>query len=375
MKKTGVGLVGSGFMGKSHAFAWNAVKTAFGDIPTPDLVALAEISDDLARQKAGEFGFRKAVSDWRLLLSDPEIDVISITSPNQFHQEMAIAALEAGKHVWCEKPMGISVADGQAMADVAARYPERVTLLGYNYVQNPMMRLASDIISEGGIGRIHHVRAWFDEDYMAENMISAHGAWRVSLEKAGRGALADMMCHVLSLLDGLVAPVSSLVADLQIVHEKRPIPEGGAQIVENEDTANVLVRFANGATGYLGSSRVPWGRKNWIGLELYGTEGTITFNQEHMNEIHVYQNTGNRARDGFRTIMSGPLHPPYDRFCVAPGHQVGINDLKTMEAAHLLNCIAGKEQPRFDFAKGLKIEKTLAAMVESHEGRKWVDLA
>src|SRR5690606_11303348 len=148
MHPLGVGLIGTGYMGKCHALAWNAVAPVFGDVSRPRLLRLAEVDAALAERRAAELGFRQATGDWRDLIHDPEIDVISITTPNKFHAEMAIAALEAGKHVWCEKPMAPSFAESEAMAG-AARNSGKVAMLGYNYIQNPMIRHIAALVSEG----------------------------------------------------------------------------------------------------------------------------------------------------------------------------------------------------------------------------------
>src|SRR5690349_21646711 len=167
MKPLTIGLIGTGYMGKCHALAWNAVAAVFGDVPRPRLAMLAEASQELADTKARELGFERATGDWRMLLDDPGIDVISITTPNAFHPEMAIAALEAGKHVWCEKPMATKLHDAERML-AAARSSGKVAALGYNYIQNPIIRLIRRILDEGRIGEVNHVRIEMDEDYMAD---------------------------------------------------------------------------------------------------------------------------------------------------------------------------------------------------------------
>lgn len=163
----GVGLIGSGYMGKCHALAWTSAATVFPDVERPRLVALADASPELAQQQAQTFGFGRGTGDWRDLVADPAIDVISIAAPNQFHAEMAVAALEAGKHVWCEKPMATSLENATRMRDAASR-SGRTAILGYNYIQNPMIRLARAIIDEGRIGTVNHIRLEMDEDYMAD---------------------------------------------------------------------------------------------------------------------------------------------------------------------------------------------------------------
>ena len=157
----GVGLIGTGYMGKCHALAWNGVKAVFGDCARPRLVQLAEVTQDLAQRKADEFGFQRGTGDWRELVADPDVEVVSITTPNAFHAEMAIAALEAGKHVWCEKPMAVALVDAERMA-AAAKASGKVAVLGYNYIQSPLMRQIEALLQEGAIGTVNHIRLEMD---------------------------------------------------------------------------------------------------------------------------------------------------------------------------------------------------------------------
>ena len=163
----GVGLIGTGFMGKCHAIAWSAVGAVFPDVAKPRLVHLGEVNEELARRKAGEFGFAKASGDWRAVVNDPEVDIVSLTTPNQFHPEMAIAILQAGKHLWCEKPMAPSFAEAEAMA-AAAKKSGKVAALGYNYIQSPAIRHIGALLDEKIIGEVNHLRIEMDEDFMAD---------------------------------------------------------------------------------------------------------------------------------------------------------------------------------------------------------------
>ena len=206
MAAIGVGLIGTGYMGKCHALAWTAVHAVFGDGPAVRLAHLVEISDELAARRAAEFGFARAGSDWRALVEDPAVDVVSVTTPNQFHAEMAIAALEAGKHVWCEKPMATSLADAERMAD-AARASGKVAVLGYNYIQNPMIRQIGALLGAGTIGRVTHVRLEMDEDFMADP--AAPFGWK-SDKASGHGALDDFGVHPVSLIQTLLGAITEV---------------------------------------------------------------------------------------------------------------------------------------------------------------------
>ena len=374
MSNIGIGLIGTGFMGKSHALAWHTVKATFGTSLTPRLEMLCEADEDLARQKADEYGFAHAITDWQALVSDPRVDVVSITTPNSLHRDMAIAALEAGKHVWCEKPMALTVEDAEAMTKAAAKSGTK-TLLGYNYVRNPALQHARRLIQEGAIGRIVDFRGQVDEDYLANEDLT--WTWRCRIDQGGLGVLGDITCHLVSLAHYLVGDITDLSATIETAYPTRPLGDGSGQsgAVENEDIAHSLVKFENGIKGILASSRVAWGRKNVIRVEIHGTKGMICFDQERMNELELYlAEEGDPANRGMRKILTGPAHEPYGQFCPAPGHQLGINDLKCIEASQFLDAIDQDDEAWPNFAEGLKIEKIIHGMARSSEEGRWISV-
>jgi predicted dehydrogenase len=368
MAGLGVGLIGTGYMGKCHALGWNAVASVFGDVERPRLLGLAEIDADLATRKAKELGFAYGTGNWRDLLSDPDIDVISVTTPNQFHAEMAIAALEAGKHVWCEKPMATSLADAERML-AAQRASGKVAVMGYNYIQNPLVRHMAALIRAGSIGAVTHVRVEMDEDYMADP--SEPFYWK-SEASSGYGALDDFAVHPLSLLSVLVGFPSDVMAAMAKPYADRPAREGGRRPVENQDIANVLLTFEGGASGVLMANRSAWGRKGRIFIQIYGSDGSLLFDQERMNEFQFYDRSGNPANHGFRTVLASGHHAPYGQFVPAPGHGLGFNDLKVIECRELMAAIAGRSAHVVDFETGLGFERAVHAMARSHVERQWV---
>jgi predicted dehydrogenase len=366
----GVGLIGTGYMGKCHALAWNAVKPVFGDGPTPKLLHLGEATADLAASRAEEFGFARSTGNWREVIADPEVEVVSITTPNAFHAEMAIAALEAGKHVWCEKPMAVSFADAERMA-LAAQRSGKVAALGYNYIQNPMMRHIRTLLGEGAIGTVNHIRFEMDEDFMADP--EALFYWK-SEASSGYGALDDFGVHPLSLIQYLFGDVSYVMAQLGKPFSDRPTAGGGRREVETFDIANILFELGEGISGVMALNRSAWGRKGRIAMQIFGSKGTIAFDQERFNEFQLYT-VGDRATEqGFRTVLAAPRHAPYDRFIPAPGHGLGFNDLKIIEAHELLKAIRGEAAQLVDFGAGLRIERSVHAMAQSHRERRWVEV-
>jgi predicted dehydrogenase len=373
MEEIGIGLVGTGFMGKTHALAYRAVRAVMGEVPDCRLELLCDRPAERAKEMAAQFGFTRSTDDWRALVDDPKVDLVSITTPNALHHDIALAAMARGKHVYCEKPMAVTLDQAREMA-AAAKASGVKTLVGYNYIKNPAFTHAQRLIAEGRIGRIVHVRGWVDEDYQADPDLP--WTWRARLSEAGLGALGDLGCHIVSMVCGLAGPIESLIADTQIVHETRPLPDGsGRAAVENEDIANAVVRFASGAQGSLSASRLAWGRKNCLAWEVYGTEGMITFCQERMNELRLYENRGPNAEQGFRTILTGPDHPPFDRFCPAAGHQLGFLDLKTIELSDLLRAIATDTPAHPSFDDALAYEVVIHAIAESGRSGQRISLA
>jgi predicted dehydrogenase len=337
-------------------------------------VALCDVDSSHARQKASEFGFNSATTNWRDLLADPTIHLISITSPNGMHREMAVAALEAGKHVWCEKPMALTLADAEAMTAAAAKAKGQVTALGYAYLRNPALQYARQLITEGAIGEVFDFRGSVDEDYMADP--SLPWSWRLTRRDAGLGTLGDLTCHLVSLAHELVGEIGSLCAMADVVHDQRPLAGEAGKLaqVENDDIAHAVVRFRSGARGVLSSSRIAHGRKNGLRIEVHGSKGMLWLDNERMNELNLYVADGPVAARGFRRILSSPAHPAYGKFCPAPGHGLGFNELKVIELAEILHAIQQTPSNHIDFARGLRIEKVIHAFAQSSAARAWVSI-
>jgi predicted dehydrogenase len=369
MSAIGVGLIGTGYMGKCHALAWAGVRAVFADTPHVRLATLCEVTVDLAGRRADEFGFASATADWRALIADPAVDVVSVTTPNAFHAEMAIAALEAGKHVWCEKPMAPRLPDAERMAETARR-SGRVAILGYNYIQSPAIRYIKRILDEGRIGAINHFRVEMDEDYLADPEEAF--SWRNGAT-AGYGALDDFAVHPLSLIGALLGRPTSVFGEMSKPYADRP-DGAGRRAVETSDIATALLRLPGGIAGAIHVNRCAWGRKGRLALQIFGSRGAILFDQERFNEVQIYLAEGDIADQGFRTVLMGPAHKPYDRFIVAPGHQMGFNDLKIVECRELLARIAGAPSLTVDFDAGLAIERAVHAIARSSAEGRWVEV-
>lgn len=368
--KLRIGLIGSGFMGKAHAFGYATAARVF-DLPYQlELHTLVDISDEAASKAAAALGFAHATSNWRALAANPAIDVVNITAPNALHKEMALAAIAAGKHVYCEKPLAPLAADARQMAEAAEAAGVK-TQVGFNYLCNPMLILARDMISAGELGEIRGYRGVHAEDYMADSA----GPFTFRHDPAGGGALADIGSHALASAEFLMGqsagPITAVMGDCVTMIAERPDGKGGKRRVEVDDVSRAFLRFASGATGSIEGNWIATGRKMQHDFEVYGTKGALAFSQERFNELHVFSTDDRRGRQGFRRIEAGPDHPPYGLFCVAPGHQLGFNDLKAIEAAGFLDAVAGRRAEPFNFRAGLRIQTLVETIHASSRAGAW----
>ena len=371
--KLRIGLIGSGFMGKAHAFGY-ATATRVFDLPYElELHTIADVNDLAATKAAAALGFSRATAEWRSLVADPDIDVVSITAPNALHKEMALAAIAAGKHVYCEKPLAPLAADASEMTDAAEGAGVK-TQVGFNYLCNPMLGLAREMIAAGDLGEIRGYRGVHAEDYMADSA----GAFTFRHDPAGGGALADIGSHALAtaeFLMGLAArPITSVMGDCVTMIAERPDGKGGKRRVEVDDVGRAFLRFASGATGSIEGNWIATGRKMQHDFEVYGTKGALAFSQERLNELHFFSTEDRRGRQGFRRIEAAPDHPPYGLFCVAPGHQLGFNDLKAIEAAGFLDAVAGRRPEPFNFRAGLRIQTLVETIHASSRAGAWQEV-
>jgi len=372
MKTIGIGLVGSGFMGRSHAHAFRAAPGVFELPLTPVFEMLADVNADAAAKAAAALGFARSTGDWQALVADPAVDLVDITTPNNLHMPIALAAIEAGKPVYCEKPLAPNAADAKRMVDAAERKGVK-TAVGFNYLKNPMVALAREIVASGEIGEVVSFRGIHAEDYMTD----PQAPWTWRLDKAGgHGVVADLGSHIISIARFIVGPIESLVGQIKTVTGSRPMAgTGEMRAVEVDDEARALVRFASGATGSLEASWVKAGRKMTLAFEITGSKGTVEVDHERFNELKLYTVGNARGRDGFRTILAGPDHAFYKEFCPAPGHQLGFNDIKTIEVMALIKSLAGGPKFMPDFREAWEIQRVVDAIVISANARRWIDIA
>jgi len=381
----GVGLISVGWMGKLHSRAYQAIPVVYPELRIrPRLVHAADTAIDRAEYARDVLGYAKGSTDYREVLADPEVDVVSICAPNLLHKEIGIAAAEAGKPFWIEKPVGRDAVDTGAVAE-AARIAGVATSIGYNYRHAPAVERIRELIANGALGRITNVRAAFFNGYASE----PNGAlsWRFKKDLAGSGALGDLLSHVVDLMQYVVGSITEVSGLLSTVHQQRPIlPMGqathfavieGGELgeVENDDYAAALVRFAAdspgaGAVGTLEASRVIVGPQCGLGFEIYGTEGSASWNFEQMNELKLaLGRTG--PSQGYTTILGNASQGDYAAFQPGPGNSLGYDDLKVVEAKKFLVAVTGGEQRNSTIDEALADASVISAIASSAEDGQW----
>ena len=381
----GVGLISVGWMGKLHSRAYQALPIVYPELKIrPRLVHAADTAADRADYAREVLGYAKAGTDYREVLADPEVDVVSICAPNLLHREIGVAAARAGKPFWIEKPVGRDASD---TAEVAAEAQAAgvITSIGYNYRHVPAVERVRELIAAGELGRITNVRAVFFNSYAAE----PNGAlsWRFRRDLAGSGALGDLLSHVVDLMQYVVAPIDQVSSLLSTVHARRPIlPMGSATHfaviedgemgeVENDDYAAALVRFAAGprtagAVGTMEASRVIVGPQCGLGFEIYGTDGSVIWNFEQMNELRLCLGRSG-PRHGYTTVLGNSGFGDYGHFQPGPGHSMSYDDLKVIEAKKFLVAVGGGEQRNSTIEDAQADAEVISAMAASARDGGW----
>ena len=386
MKKLNVGLVGAGFMGKAHVVAYSNMPKLFWPAPAmPVLKTICDIVPEIAEDSRERFGFEKCCTDWREIVNDPEIDVVSVCTPNNAHAPIAIAALEAGKHVICEKPIASTLADAKAMADAAAKAAEKgiISLNAYQYRRGPAIVLAKKFIDEGSLGEILNVRCTYLQSWSADP--DSPLSWRFQKDIAGAGTLGDIASHVIDIAQYLAGDIDEVVSMMKTYITERPVQEGGVDLlgtvklgadaprkaVDVDDEDSFLVKFKSGASGSIEATRNAWGRNNFITVELHGTLGSVYFNYERLNELQVCWAKDPDDRRGFKTIYTGPAHFYGDATWNIPGMNIGYGELKAIEMFDFISAIVNGQQPSTRFEVGYRVERVCAAVAKSAESRQW----
>ncbi|MGW7528408.1 Gfo/Idh/MocA family protein [Streptomyces sp. NPDC054783] len=378
----GVGVVGFGWMGRVHTQAYARLPHHFPQLSVrPELLVVADEVPGRAEEAAERFGFAAATRDWREVAADPRIQAVSITAPNFLHREIGVAMAEAGKHIWIEKPVGLTADDARAVADAAAKAGVQGTV-GFNYRNAPAVEAARDLIASGEIGTVTHARIRLFSDYAAH----PDGAltWRYERARGGSGVLGDLASHGTDLARFLLGDIAALTADTAIFLPERARPTGATAgharatggepgPVENEDYVNCLLRFASGARGVLEACRVSVGEQNNYGFEVHGTKGAVSWDFRRMGELAVSRGTTYQDQP-VSTVHVGPGAGEYAAFQPGAANAMGYDDLKVIEAYRFLRSIAEGTAVGSTLSDAVASAAALDAMARSAERGTWVTL-
>ncbi len=381
MSEIGIGLVGYKFMGRAHSNAWRQVRHFFDVDPVPRLRAVAGRDEASVKEAAAALGWEGYETSYDRLLARDDIHLIDVCTPGNSHHDIAIAALRAGKHVLCEKPLANSLAQAKEMVEAAER-AGTVNMVTFNYRRVPAVQLAHRLIEQGRIGEVRHWRAVYLQDWILDPQFPL--VWRLQKDLAGSGALGDIAAHIVDLAQFLVGPITEVIGTLNTFIKERPTEEasaggsglsatGGTQMgeVTVDDSTTILARFESGATGTFEATRLAAGRRNYNSFEINGSEGSLIFNLERLNELQVYFTSDPEDVQGFRTInVTEPVHPYTDAWWPA-GHIIGYEHSFVHTVKDLLDGVKKNESPAPTFLDGYRCQAVLDAVEQSAASRQW----
>jgi predicted dehydrogenase len=370
----GVGLVGYKFMGRAHSNAYRQVASFFDVDPVPRMAALCGRDEAGVREAAKTLGWDSYQTDYRELVARDDIDLVDVVTPGNTHREIVLAALEAGKHVLCEKPLANSLPEAREML-AAARSAGTVNMVCFNYRRAPAVQLARKLVEEGRLGVIRHWRATYLQDFIMDPDFPL--IWRLKSEVSGSGALGDIGAHIVDLAHFIVGPISEVTGMTQTFIEERPLEEasagGGREMgqVTVDDAAAFLARFENGAVGTFEATRFAAGRRNRNSFEVNGSRGSVAFDLERMNELEVFFTDDEPDVQGFRTVnVTDPDHP-YTGAWWPPGHILGYEHTFIHTVKDLMDGIEAGESPAPTFEDGYRCQAVLDAVERSAASGEW----
>jgi predicted dehydrogenase len=386
MTTFGVGVIGAGWMGHVHARAYQRLNHHWRDLDIrPEIKAVADANESAANDFAAAHGQVATYSDWHELLADPQIKAVSVTAPNFLHREIGVAVAESGKHLWIEKPVGLTPADAIAVRD-AVNNAGVVGAVGFNYRLVPAVARAQRLIQGGEIGVVTHARVQLFTDYAAHP--GSPLSWRYDLDRGGHGVLGDLASHGVDLLRFLVGDIESLVARTAVHIPQRPIADSQGHYsvididdpgvsfgtVENEDYVVALCQLGNGVLGVCEANRAAVGEQNNYAVEVHGTRGLVRWDFRRPGELHVSKGT-EYAGQPTTTVFSEPGDGEYFAFQPGAGIAMGYDDTKVVEARNFIKAISGQTQDIATLDDAVASAQALAAMVASNESGKWVQLS
>ncbi|MCV4231930.1 Gfo/Idh/MocA family oxidoreductase [Virgibacillus sp. LDC1] len=384
MKQLRVGMIGYKFMGKAHSNAYRSLPMFFPEALKPEMVAICGRNVSAVQAAADQLGWNESVTDWKELVNREDIDLIDINAPSDAHKEIAIAAAKAGKHIFCEKPLALTLADAREMLQ-AAEEAGVTHMVGFNYRFSPAVRLAKKLVESGRLGQIYHFRAWFLQDWIMDPQFPL--VWRLQKEVAGSGSHGDLGAHLIDLAHYLVGDMQEVIGMSETFIKERPIASemtglsakgstgGPMGKVTVDDATLFMTRFENGALGSFEATRFAAGHRSTNSFEINGSLGSVKFDFERMNELEVYFTSDDEDVQGFRRVLAtDPVHD-YMEAWWPPGHTIGFEHTFTHEILELSTAISEGRQPVPNFEDGVKCQAVLEAVDKSIEERRWVRLS
>lgn len=381
MSEIGVGLVGYKFMGRAHSNAYRQVARFFDVDPEPVMRAICGRDEAAVTAAAASLGWESVETDYHQLVNRSDIGLVDVSTPGYLHKDVVIAALEAGKHVLCEKPLANSLEEASEML-AAVRRAGTIAMVNFNYRRVPAVQFARKLIDDGKLGEIRHWRAVYLQDWLVDPSIPL--AWRLKKEFAGSGALGDIGAHILDLSQFLIGPVTEVVGTLKTYIKERPIEvaaSGGSGLswdsgkelgdVTVDDGTTFLARFENGASGSFEATRMALGRRNYNRFEINGSDGSLAFNLERLNELEVYLGDDEPGLQGFRSINVTEAVHPYTANWWPAGHIIGWEHTHIHVVKDLLDGIKGGVNPAPSFEDGYRCQAVLDAVERSAASGTW----
>ncbi|AIQ47051.1 dehydrogenase [Paenibacillus sp. FSL R7-0273] len=383
MKQLRIGMIGYKFMGKAHSNAYRSLPMFFPQALKPEMAVICGRNEEAVSAAAGQLGWSESVTDWQELVSREDIDLIDINAPSNVHKEIALAAAKAGKHIFCEKPLALNLADSREMLEAADAAGVK-HMIGFNYRFSPAVRLAKRLIDSGRLGQIYHFRAWFLQDWILDPEFPL--VWRLQKEVAGSGSHGDLGAHLIDLAHFLVGNVQEVIGMSETFVKERPLasemtglsaragkdaPRGPVTV---DDATLFLARFTGGAIGSFEATRFAAGHRSTNAFEINGSLGSVKFDFERMNELEVYLTSDAEDVQGFRRVLATDPAHDYAEAWWPPGHTIGFEHTFIHEMLELSSAIAEDRQPEPNFNDGVKCQAVLEAVERSIEERRWVQI-
>jgi predicted dehydrogenase len=379
-RRIGVGVIGFGWLGQAHSRSMLRIPTLFAERAfDPELVICSDAVPQRVEEAVESFGYARGATDWRAVIEDPAVDVVFIAAPNMLHLELIEAAAAAGKHIFCEKPVG-GTPEQTVRADRAARAAGVITGVGYNYRWAPLVRYAAQLIADGRLGEITNYRGRFFSIYGSDPLGLL--SWRFLVDEGGYGASSDLLSHAVDVAHMLIGPITRVVGTTATFIKERPLaapgqghygrgaPDDPRGAVTNEDYVGMLCEFAGGARGTFEASRTMVGPESQMAFDAYGTQGALGWNLERLNELQVYL-AEDELHTGYRTVFGGDRFPYHGHFVPGSANAIGFEDLVVIEDYEFCRSVLEGREHRPGFAEAVEWVSVQAALLKSAQSGTW----